>query len=285
MFVGVVVSLLMPHDRFCNICLNPHKCIFFVKYKHLLGFIVSKYGIRADLDKVKEVTQFQEPQSTLQLQHLQGKVNFLRRFIVNYVELTKGVSYLWDDQAQQSFYAFKKALISAPLLSTPNYWRDFLLYLEASPSSLGMFLVQTHDDRSENVIYYLLNGVARPKLRYSHVEKLSLAVFFAINHFRHYILLRQTTFIALENPMRHILSHQVIGGKYSKWIMILQQFDLVFTAAKAKNSLVFRMKLYILSTLLTLGMVTFLSTSKCNASTLSYCQVTIVTSSTKRDTI
>lgn len=39
--------------------------------------------------------------------------------------------------------------------------------------------------------------------------------------------------------MRHILSCQVIGGKYSKWIVILQQFDLVFTAAKAKNSLVF----------------------------------------------
>ena len=39
--------------------------------------------------------------------------------------------------------------------------------------------------------------------------------------------------------MRHILSRQVIGGKYSKWIVILQQFDLVFTGAKAKNSLVF----------------------------------------------
>ena len=39
--------------------------------------------------------------------------------------------------------------------------------------------------------------------------------------------------------MRHILSCQVIGGKYSKWIVILQKFDLVFTAAKAKNSLVF----------------------------------------------
>ena len=39
--------------------------------------------------------------------------------------------------------------------------------------------------------------------------------------------------------MRQILSRQFIGGKYSKRIMILQQFDLVFVAAKAKNSLVF----------------------------------------------
>ena len=39
--------------------------------------------------------------------------------------------------------------------------------------------------------------------------------------------------------MRHILSHQVIIGKYSKSIVILQQFDLVFIVSKAKNSLVF----------------------------------------------
>ena len=63
--------------------------------------------------------------------------------------LKKGVSYLWDDQAQRSFDALKKVLISAPLLSTPDYGRDFILYLAASPSSLGIVLVQTHDDWSE----------------------------------------------------------------------------------------------------------------------------------------
>jgi len=39
--------------------------------------------------------------------------------------------------------------------------------------------------------------------------------------------------------MRHIFSRQIIREKYSKWIVILQQFDLVFTAAKVKKSLVF----------------------------------------------
>ena len=31
----------------------------------------------------------------------------------------------------------------------------------------------------------------------------------------------------------------IAGGKYSKWIVILQEFDLVFTIAKSKKSLVF----------------------------------------------
>ena len=39
--------------------------------------------------------------------------------------------------------------------------------------------------------------------------------------------------------MRHILPHQVIGAKYSKWIVILQQFELVFATTKPNKSLVF----------------------------------------------
>ena len=100
--------------------LNPHKCVFMVESRRLLGFIVSKQGIRVDPDKVKEIIELSAPQSILQLQRLQGKENFLRRFIVNYVEMTKGFMqllkkgtlYLWDDQAQRSFDALKHALVS-----------------------------------------------------------------------------------------------------------------------------------------------------------------------------
>jgi hypothetical protein len=35
------------------------------------------------------------------------------------------------------------------------------------------------------------------------------------------------------------LTHQVCGGKYSKWIVILQEFDLDFTKSTTNKSLVF----------------------------------------------
>ena len=31
----------------------------------------------------------------------------------------------------------------------------------------------------------------------------------------------------------------MIGGKYNKWILILQEFDLEFVSAKSKKSLIF----------------------------------------------
>ena len=36
-----------------------------------------------------------------------------------------------------------------------------------------------------------------------------------------------------------MLTQRVIGGKISRWIVILQEFDLDFISAKSKNSLVF----------------------------------------------
>ena len=35
------------------------------------------------------------------------------------------------------------------------------------------------------------------------------------------------------------MTWKLIGGKYSKWIVILQEFELEFISAKAKKSLVF----------------------------------------------
>ena len=79
---------------------------------------------------------------------------------------------------------------------------------------------------------------------YAYVKKLALAAVCTVQRFWHYILLRTTTVISDCNPMTYILSRQLLGGKYSKWIMILQEFDLEFTAAKSKKSLVFAELLY-----------------------------------------
>jgi hypothetical protein len=75
---------------FYRIHLNPHKCIFIVELGRLLGFVISKDGIRVDPLKIKFILALPPPNNLTQLQSLQGKANFLRRFICNYVELTKG---------------------------------------------------------------------------------------------------------------------------------------------------------------------------------------------------
>ena len=41
------------------------------------------------------------------------------------------------------------------------------------------------------------------------------------------------------NPFQYVLSRWIVGGKFKKWIVILQDFDLHFQSTKSKKSLVF----------------------------------------------
>ena len=66
-----------------------------------------------------------------------------------------------------------------------------------------------------------------------------MAAIQAVQSFCHYILLRTVAVIFDCNPMTYILTRQLLGGKYSKWIVILQELDFEFTTSKLKKSLVF----------------------------------------------
>jgi hypothetical protein len=233
--------------RFYRIRLNPHKCVFYVESVRLLGFIVSRQGIRVDPIKVEAILNLPPPSSLRQLQSLQGKANFLRRFIPNYAEITrgftrllkKGSEFVWDKVANDAFEALKLSLTKAPLLFPPDYSRDYFFYLAASEYTIGMVLVQEDDAHDEHVVYYLSRSLTSTEIKYQHVEKLALAAVQEVQCFLHYILFRKTTVISHCNPMQHILTRQLLGGKYSKWIVIFQEFDLEFDRAMSKKSLVF----------------------------------------------
>ena len=89
------------------------------------------------------------------------------------------------------------------------------------------------------IIYYLSQKLIDVEIHYSHVEKLALATVHAVQRLRHYILLRQTLVVAHVNPFQFVLTRRMIGGKYNKWIVIFQEFDIEFISVKLKKSLIF----------------------------------------------
>jgi hypothetical protein len=103
--------------RFYRIRLNPHKCVFCMEFGRLLGFIVSRQGIQVDPIKVEVILNL-TPSTLHQLQSLQRKANFLRRFIPNYAEITRGFTrllkkdseFVWDTIANNAFEALKLSL-------------------------------------------------------------------------------------------------------------------------------------------------------------------------------
>ena len=116
--------LRLVFKRSCHylLRLNPQKCIFCVNFGRLLGFIISKEGIRVDPLKVEAILQLSPPKNIRHLQCLQGMANFLQRFAVNFANFTRGfmrllkkdTTFCWDEQAQESFDALKRALMIGP---------------------------------------------------------------------------------------------------------------------------------------------------------------------------
>jgi hypothetical protein len=78
------LRIIFQRCRQYNIHLNPLKCVFFITVGRLLGFIISQSGITMDPLKFKAITEITPPQNLRQLQSLQGKANFLRRFVPDY---------------------------------------------------------------------------------------------------------------------------------------------------------------------------------------------------------
>jgi hypothetical protein len=52
-------------------------------------------------------------------------------------------------------------------------------------------------------------------------------------------MFRKTTIVAVVNPFQYMLTRRVISGKISRWMVILQEFDLDFVSENSKKSLVF----------------------------------------------
>ena len=72
------LRLVFKICRHYQVHLNPRKCICYMTVGRLLGFIVSKEGIRVVPLKVEAILQLSPPRNIRHIQCLQGMANFLR---------------------------------------------------------------------------------------------------------------------------------------------------------------------------------------------------------------
>jgi hypothetical protein len=61
--------------------LNSTKCIFWVKSRKLLGFVVSNRGIEVDLNKVKAIQKMLAPKTKKELRGFLGRLDYMASFI------------------------------------------------------------------------------------------------------------------------------------------------------------------------------------------------------------
>jgi hypothetical protein len=77
------LRLAFERMRKYGLKMNPLKCAFGVSAGKFLGFIIHQHGIEIDPGKIQAIQKVQAPTCKKDMQKFLGKVNYLRRFIVN----------------------------------------------------------------------------------------------------------------------------------------------------------------------------------------------------------
>jgi hypothetical protein len=104
--------------------LNPKKTIFGVEEGKLLGYIISQEGICINPEQIKAIAQLPLPHNKKAMQSFFGKINFVRKFTLDFFEIVKPLQkmirkdakFKWDEERKGAFNNIKTAISQAPVL-------------------------------------------------------------------------------------------------------------------------------------------------------------------------
>ena len=129
------------------------------------------------------------------IQSFLGHERFYRLFIQDFSKISKPLCKLLEkdspfdftNECKLAFDRLKEALISAPIVVSPNWNLPFELMCDASDHAIGAVLGQRKENKI-HVIYYASRTLNDAQLNYATIEKEMLAVIFVFDKFRSYLL-------------------------------------------------------------------------------------------------
>ncbi|KAL6321924.1 hypothetical protein AAG906_035826 [Vitis piasezkii] len=171
------------------------KCHFMVHQGIVLGHIISEKGIEVDKAKVELIVKLPPQQAVKGVRQFLGHAGFYRRFIKDFSNLSKplcellakDVKFIWDERCQKSFDQLKQCLTTTPIVRAPNWQLPFEVMCDASDFAIGAVLGQREDGKPY-VIYYASKTLNEAQRNYTTTEKELLAVVFALDKFRPYLV-------------------------------------------------------------------------------------------------
>ena len=212
--------------------LKPSKCHFALREVRYLGHVVSQAGIKPDDDKVKAVSTYPIPRTTKELKQFLGLTNYYRRFIKDYAHIAeplhkvqgKSKSLQWNPSCQLAFDTLKHKLTTPSILAYPDFSSPFLVYSDASSTAIGGVLGQIQQNK-EVVISYWSRQLTKAERNYSAIEREALAAVCTIKEIYPYVYGFPFKLVTDHNPLISLRSLKDVGGRLSRWIMYLQQFN------------------------------------------------------------
>ncbi|KAM2004902.1 hypothetical protein ACFX15_000148 [Malus domestica] len=174
-----------------------------------------------------------------------GHAGFYRRFIKNFSMITrplcnllaKDVAFHFDTACMDAFNTLNQELTSAPIIMAPDWSLPFELMCDASDYAIGAVLGQ-RVNKLPHVIYYASRTLNDAQLNYSTTEKELLAIVFALEKFRSYLVGSKVIVFSDHAALRYLMTKKDAKPRLIRWILLLQEFDLEVRDKKGSDNVV-----------------------------------------------
>lgn len=225
--------------------LNREKCHFCRPEITYLGYVVDKHGLHVDPRKVEAILNVPIPRNAKDVRSFVGMASWYRRFVPNFAtiiaplcELTKkNTKFLFTAQCEEAFNSIKQHLVSAPILTCPDFRRPFTLQTDASAFGIGAVLTQEFED-GEKVIAFLSRSLTRQERAYTTTERECLAVIWAMEKLRPYLDGLRFTVITDHHSLLWLDRLKNPTGRLARWAVRMQGFDFEIIHRKGKDHVV-----------------------------------------------
>ena len=129
--------------------------------------------------------------------------------------------FTWEARYQVAFDKIKEYLSKLHVLMPLIQGHPLKLYLSSSNESIGYLLAQNNSKGHEQAVYYLSRVLNPPEKRYSPIEKLCLALYFACTKLRHYLIKSQVYVVSQIDLIKYLLNQLLIIERVGKWSLDL----------------------------------------------------------------
>ncbi|KAL4366766.1 hypothetical protein GQ457_05G020870 [Hibiscus cannabinus] len=230
--LGNLAKVLKRCEEF-DLVLNWEKCHFMVTEGTILGHKISSQGIEVDKEKVEVIEKLPPLTRVKGIRSFLGHVGFYRRFIKDFSKISKSLCnllqqnqpFVFDEDCQTTFKELKKKLISVPIVVPPYWTSPFELMCDASDYAVDAALGQRRG-KLFHVIYYASRTLNDAQVNYTTTEKELLAVVFAFDKFRSYLIGTKVIVHTDHFARKYLVTKKDAKPRLIRWILLLQEFDL-----------------------------------------------------------
>ncbi|GJV19177.1 reverse transcriptase domain-containing protein [Tanacetum coccineum] len=140
------------------------------------------------------------------------------------LECTKKSDFHWTEEAEAAFKQMKQLIVELPTLTVTEEKEELIVYLAAAKEAVSAVLM-TEREAKQMPIYFISRTLRGPKVNYTSMEKLVLALVHASKHLKRYSQAHPIIVVTYQ-PIKQVLSKPEVAGRLQKWSIELGEYAI-----------------------------------------------------------